>query len=99
MSYYNTTRESGETLKQNVKAAIKQEDAVINLFKANPWWTMPASRIHTSLVDQGWINPETPLTSIRRAIANLAKAGRLKKTDVKTKGKYGHNEYCWELAS
>jgi hypothetical protein len=38
----------------------------------------------------------TPLTSIRRAITNLTKQGKLRKTNIKVQGKYGRQEYCWE---
>jgi DNA-binding transcriptional regulator PaaX len=36
-----------------------------------------------------------PLTSVRRALTNLSKQGKLIKTDEKKKGIYGRDEFIW----
>ena len=39
-----------------------------------------------------------PITSIRRAMTDLANAGKLVKTDQFTIGKFGKREHLWEAA-
>ena len=38
-----------------------------------------------------------PITSIRRAMTNLAKSGKLKKTSKYTIGKFGKKEHLWVI--
>ena len=42
--------------------------------------------------------PNTPITSIRRAMNTLTKRGKLVKTDEMKEGEYGKPEHCWRLA-
>ena len=91
--FYNTTNETGESLKQCRRACNKQEEEVLNMFKflcENEDYELPPSEIHELL-------PQYPITSIRRAITNLTKAGYLRKTAVKIVGPYGRKEHCWQL--
>ena len=41
--------------------------------------------------------PNAPLTSVRRAITNLASKGKLRKTSTQAKGFYGKPEDCGTL--
>ena len=43
------------------------------------------------------IDLNTPITSIRRAISDLAKEGYLLKTDKKVMGNWGRLTYTWRL--
>lgn len=56
----------------------------------------PPSQVH-KLYEQG-TGSNTPLTSIRRAITNLCKRGKLYMTDVQSPGIYGKPEYVWKIA-
>lgn len=89
-SYHNTNRESGETLiNSNIKAKT-QEDAIFKIFKDKIKLT----------ASEAWIlynsNP-TPITSIRRAITNLCKDGKLMKTDDTKEGIYGKKEHVYAI--
>jgi hypothetical protein len=88
-AYHNTNGETGQEFKASNIKAVKQEDLILNLFKAAG--SMSPSEVHTILA----IN--SPLTSIRRAISNLTYAGKLEKTPNQRKGMYGKSEYIWKL--
>lgn len=98
MSYFNTTKESGTTLKNNVAKAKSQEEEILKQFRFD--------RIHYN--SQFWENYDlglspsqidlnAPITSIRRALTNLTKQGKLIKTNEKRIGMYGRSEYVWKL--
>lgn len=93
-SFYNTTCETGQDLIHFEIKAKTQEEAVLELFKK--FKRMTASHCFSKyLIGTGKRN--TPLTSIRRSMSNLTKAGHLRQTDKKMKGSYGRNEYFYEL--
>ena len=87
MTYFNTTNESGATLKNNVAKAKSQEEEILNYFKFEI-----ESTPFTILLDFDY-----PITSIRRALTNLTKQGKLIKTNEKRIGMYGRSEYVWKL--
>lgn len=93
--YHNTTNLTGNTLKECIRDALRQEDKVMQYFnrhtKATP------SDVHGGLVKEGIINWNTPITSIRRAITNLMKDGRLKKTDEMKPGIFTKPEHFYIL--
>jgi len=91
-SFYNTTHEKGETLEVFHRKADRQDMKVLNAFsiflKLSPeeCWKL------FYFQEKG-----VPLTSIRRSITNLTKAGKLVKTNEKRIGIYGRPEYIWEI--
>lgn len=87
MSYFNTTNESGTTLKNNVAKAKSQEEDILILFK------MITNQSPSEIL----LLTDYPITSIRRALTNLTKQGKLIKTDEKRIGMYGRSEYVWKL--
>jgi hypothetical protein len=93
--YHNTTNEIGVTLNDYSIKAENQNDAVLELFqkhaKLSPSMALSKYRLGTGK------NP--PLTSIRRAITDLTKAGKLEMTSEKMKGSYGRDEYFWKIAT
>ncbi len=97
--FYNTPGEKGEELKASKAKVRSQEEQILRLFDNDIEF-----RSHLGFTpSQVWIyirigQPKTPITSIRRAITNLTKAGKLVKTDKQVKGPYGHKEYLWKLA-
>ena len=91
--YYNTTRISGEELKEAVKSARKQDDAILLIYlntrlQYSPW------QIHQLMIKAGW---KHPITSSRRSITNLTKSGHLIQTSDKVVGEYGRLEYQWKI--
>lgn len=91
-SYHNTTGERGDDLARYETKASTQEDRILEYFRRNWHTSISPSRV------QRYVMPGAPLTSVRRAITNLAKRGRLVKTDRKVDGPYGRPEHCWRYA-
>lgn len=100
MSHYNTTAETGPTLATYQQTALKQEDAVLALFRLYtqhiPGYSRSPSEVHSVLefmYKNGWL-----LTSIRRAMTDLTEQGLLERTPHKVKGPHGRSQYRWRLA-
>ena len=90
MAFYETINQTDSALKESNKKASKQEDLIYSLFvKCN----QPLSP--SMVLSQSGMN--CPITSIRRAMTDLCKAGRIVKTDRQIKGMYGKAEHLWEL--
>lgn len=79
-----------EVIEREVKA-ISQAEIVLKIFKSNKYTDFTPSQIWI-LLGQQW-----PLTSIRRSITNLTKAGDLVKTSNKRAGLYGEMNFTWRL--
>ena len=90
-SYHNTNSETGETLTNSELKAGSQEEKVMRFMteRTNNGYT--ADEIHKHF--PGW-----PITSVRRAISNLAKTGKLKKTDIQRMGRYNKMTYVYKIA-
>lgn len=92
MSYFNTTHETGQTLATYRQSAMKQEEAVLALFRSRRLPMSPSEvwrRMGMNLA---------PLTSIRRAITDLTREGLLEHVeDWKVEGHYGRMEGVWRL--
>ena len=84
--YYNTTKEPKEIRIKSEKNAKKQEDLILAIFRHFIDKPMTAS---DAWKKSGLMDNNTPLTSIRRAITNLEKKGKLEKTDILKDGLYG----------
>ena len=96
MSYFNTTNESGTTLNNNVAKAKSQEEEIIDFFK----YVNSFNEFNSTPSELQMLNLKLkiyPITSIRRALTNLTKQGKLIKTDEKRIGMYGRSEYVWKL--
>lgn len=92
--YFNTTGMSGADLAEVLEQVSRQDRIVLQYF-ARVERTSP-SRCHQALISNNEIDSSTPLTSIRRSITTLTARNFLKKTDEKTKGKYGRTEFVWK---
>jgi len=90
MSHFNTTHEDGETLIQYGKLSETQAKHIESLFTSY-------RRMTPSQAWRAMNQPDTPLTSVRRAISNLSRDGILIKTGIKAVGIYGRPEYFWEM--
>ncbi len=91
-SYYNTTHVRGQLLRIYEFAAQRQEENVLDFFKANPTAKISAEDIGKLVL------PKTPRTSWGRCLTNLTKARKLVKTDETVVGEWGREIYLWKLA-
>jgi predicted HTH transcriptional regulator len=87
MSYFNTTNESGKQLEIFEQTAKNQESQILELMKLY-------KKLSPSDVQKYFSN--FPLTSVRRALTNLSKQGKLIKTDETKIGIYGRPEFIWQ---
>lgn len=90
--YFDTTRLKDEDLAAAVRKAEQQDIAVLATFRAHV--VLSPSRCHALVMRAG---VPILLTSVRRAIATLTKAGALRKTGEKVDGPYNASEHLWEL--
>ena len=89
MGFYNTINETGAELKHSRQHTDCQEDEIARIFLVH-------KRLSPSQAHELFNGGSTPLTSIRRAITNLAIDGVLVKTEAKRLGIYGKVEHVWE---
>lgn len=95
--FHNTTCLEGSALRRREIRAGSQNSVILAYFQASMGIFTP-NEILERLVLIGLIAPNTPITSIRRAMTDLTKLGYLVKTDERRPGEYGELNYCWKLA-
>jgi predicted HTH transcriptional regulator len=88
MSYFNTTKESGKQLEMFTVKAKNQEIQILELMKLY-------KKLSPSDIEK-YFNTMI-LTSIRRALTNLTKDGKLIKTSEKKIGKHKRPEFVWQI--
>jgi hypothetical protein len=93
--YHNTTNQTGRQL-DIFSLAAKSQDELILTFARKVCFFSP-SHLHNHLIKTKQIEPNTPLTSIRRAITNLTVAGRLIKTQNQIQSVFNKPEYVWQF--
>lgn len=95
MTYYNTTRLTGSSLAEALSAAVNQNHAVFEIFRAENRPLSP-SQVHAIGVKLGmaWLP-----TSVRRSMTNLAdpKCGALVHLHTHRMGPHGRLESLWDL--
>ena len=94
ISHYNTTHEQGELLFVYREKARTQEERILAWYRRNPTRSFSPSQVRLLAFE----DPRPEITSVRRAITNLCKAGSLAKTTDKVMGPHGRPEYTWILA-
>jgi hypothetical protein len=89
--FYNTINEVSSVLVTSHTNTRTQEAIILDCFKSAQEPLSP-SMVHflTKI--------KCPITSIRRAMSDLSKDGKLVKTDQFTIGKFGKREHLWEAA-
>jgi hypothetical protein len=93
MTYYKTVPESEEKLQEYRNKAASQESRIASFFELNPDAAWTPWEVQ-SLVFFG----KTPITSVRRSMSDLTRAGILTKTgQLKEAGYYGRRSYSWKL--
>lgn len=95
--HYNTTKESGATLRQFEMISQTQEQRVLNYFRRYGFGLLlTPSEVRVRVFNHKTKLPE--ITSVRRALTNLTSEGNLIKSKQKRMGPHGRHEYCWKLA-
>jgi Fe2+ or Zn2+ uptake regulation protein len=91
--YHQTTPLPAQTLREAVALAERQDDAVLALLQRIRRPLAP-SAVHALGLEAGrsWL-----LTSVRRSMTNLERAGLLRKAGV-VDGPHGKPEHTWGLA-
>jgi len=89
--FHNTIDLQGSDLDQANRKTQTQKQRVLRFFKTYHDGRFTPSAVHSHL------GGASPLTSTRRAISDLTKAGLLEKTDHQEKGEYGTLNYTWCL--
>jgi len=90
--FHNTIDATGQALIKYESEAKTQEQKILAFFQRYPNSSMTPDQVHSLA-----FSPNVPLTSIRRGISNLTKAGLLVKTEIQKQGKYGKPNYTWKL--
>lgn len=91
-SFYNTTKRTGEELIRAEEEARSQEERVLAFFRSEKGFKSPFEVWHRLFLCS------IPITSVRRAMTNLANEGHLEKTDILVTGDYGKPNHLWRLA-
>ena len=89
--FYNTIGVKGHELAKRQAKAGSQESKLIEFFQTHPDGAFAPSYLAALLF------PNSPPTSIRRALSCLTKADRLEKTAVQVIGPWGEPEHLWRL--
>lgn len=87
--FYNTINEKNPQLSVLRKKTDTQEQKILKFFEKNKDKSFTPADVERQF--------NYPITSIRRAMTNLTKQGYLIKTERKSLGKYGVNNYTWRL--
>lgn len=93
--FHNTISINDKELTIENANALKQEEFITSIFKANTNKPISPSQVHKVYVKD--FNKNVPLTSIRRAISNLADKNVLRKTSIMVDGIFGKPEHCWVM--
>ena len=96
MTYYNTNNETGQDLRDSWTTVAKQDELILAFFQMNPNETFTPDQIEDVCYGFGKL---WPITSIRRAIHTLTKAGNLTKTNELREGKYGKKNHTWKFVT
>ena len=98
--YYNTTNLTGDELNEALGNALTQEQLILHIYNVDLEeldFGIGPEGIRETCVD--FYNKDWPITSIRRAINTLTKAGKLTKTNELRKGKYGKKTHTWKFVT
>lgn len=93
--FHNTINLDNKELTKANADALKQEEFITAIFKANINKPIAPSQIHSIYVKN--FQKNVPLTSIRRAMTNMTEKGILRKTSIMVDGIYGKPQYTWVM--
>jgi Fe2+ or Zn2+ uptake regulation protein len=92
LSYYNTNKETGNTLSNSRYRAKSQEEIILSIFREGDLLS-PDEVLNICNTENNYL-----LTSIRRALTNLTNKGLLIKNNVFKIGGYGKKTHTWSLS-
>jgi len=87
--YYNTTRERGEELAEATEKAASQNDRILDLYRS-----LPNTCLHAWTI-LNFLPKGVPITSVRRAITELHKAGNIERDVAIKAGPYQRRTYTY----
>lgn len=93
MSFYNTANLRDDVLAEARATARSQEEAILR------YLDIMSGCVYDFTPSEIWrdlFRYRVPITSVRRAITDLTKEGRLWKTDRQRPGQFGKPEYVWQ---
>lgn len=93
--FHDTINLNTEQLSAQNAVVLKQEDLILEIFKANPDKRISPSQMLN--IFQNKYGKNVPITSIRRGLTNLTTAMKLVKTKHKVPGLYNLDEHTWIL--
>ena len=93
MSYYNTTKQKANNLKDWELKALSQESLIRKFMELNKDISFTPFEIQEAFLEEDVI---WPITSVRRALTNLTKDNVLIKTDELVPADYGRPNYKWQ---
>lgn len=96
-SFHNTINLTHEALECANAKASSQEEVVLQFFKDNRGMKFTPCEVHRALTGNGKLDARTLLTSVRRAISDLTRDGKIVKTTQKKLGAFGMANYTWML--
>jgi hypothetical protein len=89
--WHNSIQALPSEHREKEKKAINQNEKILDLFRQNKYTDFTPAEVFLRFGQQ------IPLTSIRRAISDLTKAGELVKTENKRKGLFNESNNAWKL--
>lgn len=90
-THFDTTRDQEFDLEQYRETCGRQQRLVLDWFQAHDLALATPFEIRDRVL------PNSPVTSVRRAMTNLTTAGLLVKTEHKKAERYGRRNYLWRL--
>ena len=100
--YYNTNNEEGLELLNSRTKALTQDELILEIYEIHDTHDIDREALSPEIVRwtcEEFYGKDWPITSIRRSINTLTKAGKLTKTNKLHRGRYGKNEHIWKLAT
>jgi len=88
MTYYNTTRQTGDQLEIFKRSAQTQDQAVLN-FLRRVEKPLTRDEIHADCLSHA------PTSSLTRSLNTLLNKGKVYKLDMMRPGKYGRPQHLW----
>ncbi len=95
-NYFNTTNESGSQLLKYQDKALSQDQRLLAYFEESYDINGDYLLLTPTAALNRVFNNSVPITSVRRALSNLTRDGKLR-TSGKAMGPYGRPEHYWRL--
>jgi len=90
--FYKTVQMDRKELSERKEKAKSQQETVLNFFKKHPGSYFTPFEIWDYVFEK-----RCPVTSVRRSMTNLEKAGYLIKTKEYKEGDYGMKNHTWRF--